>query len=127
MRGNMMDLAIGVIIGTAFGKIIDSLVKDIIMPPFSMLLGSIDFADKAIVLKQATDSAKAITLNYGLFLNTIISFLIIAVSIFLVVKQINRFRKKEENEKADAEDPQDIKVLKEIRDLLKSQNNLTKE
>jgi len=103
LKGNMLDLAIGVIIGGAFGKIISSLVSDIIMPLIGMLLGNVDFSNRFITLGQGVfktiEEAKAAgvaTLNYGLFLNNIIDFLIIAFSIFMVVKQINRFKKKAE-------------------------------
>ncbi|MDX1536002.1 MAG: large-conductance mechanosensitive channel protein MscL [Candidatus Spechtbacterales bacterium] len=96
MKGNVVDMAVGIIIGTAFGKIVSSLVSDVIMPPFGLLLGGVDFADKAFVLKQATDTASAVSINYGLFINTIINFLIVAFSIFIVIKQMQRFKKKEE-------------------------------
>jgi len=117
IKGNMIDLAVGVVIGTAFGKIIDSLVKDVIMPPFGVLLGGIDFSEKAWVLKQATESAEAVSLNYGLFINAIVSFTIIAFAIFIVVKQLNRFKKKEEAKPA--EPSEEVKLLREIRDALK--------
>jgi large conductance mechanosensitive channel len=101
MRGNVLDLAVGVIIGAAFGKIVSSLVEDVIMPPIGRLLGPVNFSDLFInlsgrsyeTLKDAK-AASAATLNYGLFLNTVISFLIVAFCVFLVVKQINRFAPK---------------------------------
>ncbi|MDR7071344.1 large conductance mechanosensitive channel protein MscL [Fictibacillus barbaricus] len=103
MRGNVIDLAIGVIIGSAFSKIVMSLVEDVIMPPIGLILGKVDFTDLYINLggksySSLADAQKAgaPTLNYGLFINQIINFLIIAVVIFIVVKQINRFKKKEE-------------------------------
>ncbi len=96
MRGNELDKAIGIIIGAAFGKIITSLVTDIIMPPIGVLLGGVDFSSLVITLKKATETVPAVTINYGLFINTIIDFLIIALVIFLLVKQINRFKKKDE-------------------------------
>jgi large conductance mechanosensitive channel len=103
MRGNVMDLAIGVIIGAAFSKIVTSLVEDVVMPPIGLILGKVDFSDLYVNLGHGNysslDDAKkagAATVNYGLFINTIINFLIIAVVIFLVVKQINRLKKKEE-------------------------------
>jgi len=117
MKGNVIDLAVGVIIGAAFGKIVDSLVKDVIMPPIGLLLGGVDFSDKIIVLKAATATNPAVTLNYGLFINAVISFLIIAFSIFIIIKQMNRFKKKEET--APAATPEDIQLLREIRDSLK--------
>lgn len=117
MKGNVIDLAVGVIIGAAFGKIVDSLVKDVIMPPIGLLLGGVDFSDKMVVLKAATATNPAVTLNYGLFINAIISFLIIAFSIFIIIKQMNRFKKKEEGKPSAT--PEDIMLLREIRDSLK--------
>ncbi len=107
MRGNVLDMAVGIVIGAAFGSIISSFVKDVIMPPIGLLLGGIDFSNLFILLKQGTipgpyltvaqaQEAGAVTLNYGVFINTIISFLIIALAIFLVIRQVNRFKKKEE-------------------------------
>ncbi|CAM5795215.1 MULTISPECIES: large conductance mechanosensitive channel protein MscL [Brevibacillus] len=106
LKGNVVDLAVGVVIGAAFGKIVTSLVNDIIMPAVGLLLGKVDFSNLFIsldsrdfaTLKEAKDAGVA-TINYGLFLNTVIDFLIIAFSIFIVVKQVNRFRKKNEPEK----------------------------
>lgn len=100
MQGNVMDLAVGVIIGAAFGKIVNSLVNDVLMPPLGLLLGNVDFSNKFITLSQgqtfdtlkAAKDAGAATLNYGLFVNTIIEFLIVAFAIFMVIKQVNRMR-----------------------------------
>lgn len=117
VQGNVMDMTVGVVIGTGFGKIVSSLVTDIIMPPIGLLTGGIDFANLAITLKEATESAPAVTINYGLFINTIIDFTIIAFCIFLVVKQVNRFRKKEEPAPVT---PEEVLLLREIRDTLKS-------
>lgn len=117
LKGNVMDLAVGVIIGAAFGKIVDSLVKDVIMPPIGLLLGGVDFSDKMFVLKGATASAPAVTLNYGLFINAVLGFLIVAFAIFMVIKQMNRFKKKEEGKPETT--PEDIQLLREIRDSLK--------
>lgn len=94
MRGNVIDMAVGIIIGTAFGKIITSLVNDIIMPPIGLLLGKIDFSNLAITLHHATPQATAITVRYGLFINTIIDFVIVAFAMFVVIKQANKFIKK---------------------------------
>jgi large conductance mechanosensitive channel len=126
MRGNVIDLAVGVVIGGAFGKIVTSLVDQIIMPPIGMLTGGIDFSQMKWVLKPAdnTDPAHKIAevaIGYGTFINTLIQFLIIAFAIFLVVKAINRLTKKQEA--APAPPPADVVLLTEIRDLLKSQNN----
>ena len=103
MRGNVLDMAIGIIIGTAFGKIITSLVNDILMPPIGVLLGKMDFANLFINISPQhyqrladAKAAGAATINYGLFLNTIIDFIIVAFVIFLLIRQVNRFKKKEE-------------------------------
>ena len=95
MRGNVVDLAVGVVIGAAFGKIVTSLVNDIIMPPIGMVTGGIDFADLKIVLADATASSPAVSINYGMFLNNILDFVIVAFSIFLVIKQMNKLKKPE--------------------------------
>jgi len=107
MRGNVLDMAIGIVIGAAFGTIINSFVKDVIMPPTGLLLGGVDFSNLFILLKAGTtpgpylslaqaQEAGAVTLNYGVFINTIISFLIISLAIFLLIRQVNRFKKEEE-------------------------------
>jgi large conductance mechanosensitive channel len=93
MKGNVMDMAVGIIIGAAFGKIVSSLVSDVLMPPIGLLLGNVDFSSLAVTLKEATDSSPAVTIKYGLFINTIIDFVIIAFAIFLVIKQLNRLKK----------------------------------
>ena len=124
MRGNVMDMAVGVIIGGAFGKIVSSLVSDVIMPPIGVLVGGVNFTDLKLVLEQATVDASgaahpAVTLNYGIFLQTIFDFLIIAFSIFLVIRVINRFHKKEEETTTPPEPTKEEELLTEIRDLLK--------
>jgi large conductance mechanosensitive channel len=96
MRGNVLDMAVGIIIGAAFGGIIGSLVKDVIMPPIGILLGGIDFSSFAIVLKEAQGEAPAVLLSYGVFLNTIINFLIVAFAVFMLIRGFNRLQKKEE-------------------------------
>src|SRR5476651_2123197 len=119
MRGNVVDLAVGVIIGAAFGKIVSSLVSDIIMPPTGMVTGGIDFKNLKYVLKPAVDKTPETAINYGLFINNIIDFLIVAFCIFLVVKAINSMKKEEVA--APAADPAPTKekiLLTEIRDLL---------
>jgi large conductance mechanosensitive channel len=93
MRGNVVDLAVGVIIGAAFGKIVSSLVADVVMPPVGLLLGGVDFSDLVIVLKEAVGDAPAVTINIGLFINNVIDFVIVAFVIFMVIKQLNRFKK----------------------------------
>lgn len=117
MKGNVVDLAVAIIIGTAFGKIISSLVADIIMPPIGMLLGGMDFKNLMIILKPASDTATAVAISYGAFINTVIDFVIIAFVIFMMVKAMNNMMKKEEA-KPKAPNPQEV-LLTEIRDLLK--------
>lgn len=102
MRGNAVDMAVGIIIGAAFGKIVSSLVNDVIMPPIGLLVGNIDFSRLAITLKEKTAAAEAVTINYGLFINTVLDFIIVAFAIFMVIKQMNRFKK---NEKLPAAEP----------------------
>jgi large conductance mechanosensitive channel len=118
MRGNVLDLAVGVVIGAAFGKIVTSLVDQIIMPPIGYLIGGIDFSSyKWELVKAGADGKGEVAIQYGAFLNTLIQFLIIAAAIFLVVKVINRVIKKEAA--APAPPPADVVLLTEIRDLLK--------
>ncbi len=102
MRGNVMDMAVGIIIGAAFGKIVSSFVSDVIMPPIGLLLGNVDFSQLAIMLKAKTAATEAVTLNYGVFINTVLDFVIVAFAIFIVIKQMNRFKKKEEAPVAEA-------------------------
>ncbi len=119
-KGNVLDMAVGIIIGAAFGKIVSSFVADIIMPPIGLLLGGVDFSDLVITLKDATADATAVTINYGAFLNLVIDFIIVAFVIFIIVKQTNKFKKKEEEEeRAKKEELTEIELLKEIRDALK--------
>jgi large conductance mechanosensitive channel len=120
MRGNMIDLAIGIIIGTAFGRIISSLVQDVIMPPIGLLLGNMDFTDLAVVLKPATEDTPAVTLNYGLFITTIIDFIIIALVVFMIIKAINMMKRKEEEKPATPAPSREEVLLAEIRDILKT-------
>lgn len=121
MRGNVVDMAVGIVIGAAFGKIINSLVKDVIMPPIGVLLGDVDFSDMGWIIKEATETTKAVIVKYGVFINTIIEFLIIAFAIFMVVKGINNMKRKEEEKPAAPPVPSKEEVLlTEIRDLLKN-------
>ena len=120
MRGNVVDMAVGIIIGAAFGKIVSSLVNDIIMPPIGLLLGGVNFSDLKLVMKAATDAAPAVTWNYGSFIQVVIDFLIVAWAIFMIVKAINAAKKKEEEAPAAPPAPtKDQELLSEIRDLLK--------
>jgi large conductance mechanosensitive channel len=124
LKGNVVDLAVGVIIGAAFNGIVQSLVNDVIMPPIGWLTGGLDFSDLAITLPAsplAPADAEFVTIKYGQFITTLISFVIVAWVIFLLVKGINRMKRKEEAKPATiAETPADIKLLTEIRDLLRA-------
>jgi large conductance mechanosensitive channel len=119
MKGNVVDMAVGIIIGGAFGKIITSIVNDIIMPPIGLLLGGVDFKDLSVVLKAATDTTPAVAIRYGAFMNVVIDFVIIAFAIFMMVKGMNSLRKKEEAKPAIAKPSKEEELLTEIRDLLK--------
>ncbi len=96
MRGNVVDMAVGIIIGAAFGKIVTSLVNDVIMPPVGMLMGKVDFSQLAITLSEKTADAEAVTIKYGVFLNTVLDFIIVAFCIFMVIKAMNQMKRKEE-------------------------------
>ena len=120
VRGNVIDMAVGVIVGTAFGKIVSSFVTDVIMPPIGVLVGGVDFADLAFTLKEAVGTAPAVVIAYGKFTQTVIDFTIIAVVIFMVVRLINSLKKKAEAAPAAPAAPtKDQELLTEIRDLLK--------
>jgi large conductance mechanosensitive channel len=131
MRGNVVDMAVGIIIGAAFGKIVDSLVKDLIMPPIGLLMGKVDFANLFVVLKEgasagpylsveAAQKAGAVTFNYGLFINTCITFLIVAFAVFVLIRAINKLKRAEEQKPADPPPtPEEVMLLREIRDALK--------
>lgn len=121
MKGNVVDLAVGVIIGGAFGKIVSSFVGDVIMPVIGSLVGGVNFTDLAIVLQEAQGEAPAVLLKYGSFLQTIFDFLIIALAIFVAIKMMNKLKRKEEEAPAPAAAPSNEEVLLgEIRDLLKN-------
>ena len=94
MKGNVVDMAVGIVIGLAFGKIIKSLVADVIMPPIGVLLGDVDFSKMGFIIKEATETAEAVIIKYGAFINTIVEFLIVAFAIFMVVKGMNNLKKK---------------------------------
>jgi large conductance mechanosensitive channel len=131
MRGNAIDLAVGIVVGAAFTGIVNSLVKDLINPPLGFLIGGMDFSNFFLVLngagpyatlKEAAD-AGAVTLNYGLFINTLINFVIVAFALFIIIKQINRFTAPRIVEKpGDPPPPEDIRLLREIRDALRDGN-----
>ena len=121
MKGNMLDMAIGIVIGAAFGKIVSSVVADVLMPPLGMLLGGVNFAALKLTLKEAVGDTAAVTLNYGAFLQTVVDFVIVAFAIFLMIKGVNSMRKKqEEAPAAPAPPPNQEILLAEIRDLLKN-------
>jgi len=121
MRGNVVDLAVGVVIGAAFGKIVSALVSGVIMPPIGVLVGGVNFSDLAITLKEASDGVEAVQLQYGAFLQTVVDFTIIAFAIFMVVKLMNKLQKKQAEAPPPPAEPSDeVKLLTEIRDLLKS-------
>ena len=120
MRGNVVDMAVGIVIGAAFGKIVSSFVADVLMPPIGMLLGGVDFAKLAITLREASEGVEAVTIRYGVWINTVIDFIIIAFAIFIVVKGINNMKKKEEEKPAPPPEPSKEEVLlTEIRDALR--------
>lgn len=120
VKGNVVDMAVGIIVGAAFGKMVSSFVGDVIMPPIGVLLGGVDFTNLAFTVKEATGSAPAVLISYGKFIQTIIDFTIIAFTIFMAVKAMNSLRKKEEAApKAPPEPSKEEVLLAEIRDLLK--------
>jgi large conductance mechanosensitive channel len=120
MKGNVVDMAVGIIIGAAFGKIVSSMVTDIIMPPLGLLIGGVNFTDLKVIMKAATDTAPAVTWNYGNFIQVIFDFLIVALAVFMVIKAMNAAKKKEEQAPAAPPLPsKEESLLAEIRDLLK--------
>jgi large conductance mechanosensitive channel len=116
VKGNVIDMAVGVVIGAAFGKIVTSFVTDIIMPPIGLLLGGIDFSTFVITLKAATETTPAVTLNYGLFVNAVLNFVIISFAIFILIKQLNKLKKKSANKLS--KPTEEVLLLREIRDQL---------
>ena len=124
VKGNVVDMAVGIIIGAAFGKIVSSLVGDVIMPPIGMVLGGVDFADLAIILKEASGDVPAVSVNYGKFIQTVIDFTIVAFAVFVGIKVINSLKREEEEPEAPEAPPEpsaEETLLTEIRDLLKEQ------
>ena len=121
LRGNVMDMAIGIIIGAAFGKIVSSFVQDILMPPIGMLTGGVDFSQQALTLKAAVGDEAAVTVNWGVFVNHAIDFIIVAFAVFMVVKGMNAMKKKEEEKPSAPPKPSNEEVLlTEIRDALRA-------
>ncbi|ATG15791.1 TPA: large-conductance mechanosensitive channel protein MscL [Providencia alcalifaciens] len=124
MKGNVVDMAVGIIIGAAFGKIVSSLVADVIMPPLGLIIGGVDFKQFSLVLREAQGDIPAVVMNYGMFIQTIFDFVIVAFAIFMAIKVMNKVRReKEEAAPAEPAAPSTEEVLlSEIRDLLKEQN-----
>ena len=123
MRGNVVDMAVGIVIGAAFGKIVSSFVNDVLMPPLGVMLGGVDFTELSMTLKEASGEVAAVTLNYGSFIQTVVDFVIIAFAIFMVIKAMNSMKKKEEAAPAEPPKPSaEETLLTEIRDLLKQKN-----
>lgn len=121
VKGNVVDMAVGIIIGAAFGKIVSSFVEDVIMPPLGVIIGGVDFSDLVIVLREAIGETPAVVLRYGQFIQSVIDFIIIAFAIFLAIKFINRLRRQEEAKpEAPPAPTKEETLLTEIRDLLKS-------
>lgn len=128
MRGNVVDMAVGIVIGASFGKIVSSLVSDVIMPPIGLMLGKVDFSQLFLNISggeyatlSAARDAGAATINYGVFLNTVLDFVIVAFAIFMVVKGMNKMKKKEEEKPASPPKPSvEVALLTEIRDALKA-------
>ena len=120
MRGNVVDMAVGIIIGAAFGKIVSSFVNDVLMPPIGLLVGGVDFSNLSVTLREASDGAAAVLWKYGSFIQTVVDFLIVAFAIFLAIKAMNALKKKEEAAPAEPPKPPAQEVLlTEIRDLLR--------
>lgn len=122
VRGNMVDMAVGIIVGGAFGKIVTSLVNDVLMPPLGILIGGVDFSDLALTLKQAEGSAPAVTLAYGSFLQQCFDFVIVAFAVFMLVKGINALRRGQEQPAPAPAGPTQEQLLAEIRDVLKAKS-----
>lgn len=123
VKGNVVDMAVGIIIGAAFGKIVSSFVGDVIMPPIGVMLGGVDFSSLSITLKDAVDKTPAVVLAYGKFIQTIVDFTIVAFAVFMGIKAINVMKRQEEAQAAPVEPPApsaEAALLAEIRDLLKS-------
>lgn len=124
MRGNVVDMAVGIIIGGAFGKIVSSFVNDVLMPPIGMLLGGVEFSGLVLTLKDAAEDVEAVTLNYGMFIQSVVDFAIIAFAIFMAIRTMNKLKRKQEEEPAPAPEPPkpsaEVELLTEIRDALKN-------
>lgn len=123
VKGNVMDMAVGIIIGVAFGKIVSSFVADVLMPPIGMLIGGVDFSNLMITLKAAEEGVEAVAIRYGVFLQAVFDFIIVAFAVFMAVKALNSMRKKEAETPAEPPAPSaQEQLLMEIRDLLKDRS-----
>lgn len=118
IRGNVVDMAVGIIMGAAFGKIVSSLVNDIIMPPIGVIVGGVNFNELAITLREAAGETAAVTIKYGQFIQTVVDFLIISAAIFVAVKVINRLQKQKQEVQAEAPPSAEVQLLTDIRNLL---------
>lgn len=124
MKGNVIDMAVGIVIGVAFGRIVSSVVNDILMPPIGVLIGGVNFSDLKFIIKEATDKTPAVSINYGNFIQVVFDFIIIAFSMFIVIKAMNVAKRQREKELVEekpivVEESKDLELLSEIRDLLK--------
>ncbi|MCH2488959.1 MAG: large-conductance mechanosensitive channel protein MscL [Flavobacteriales bacterium] len=125
IKGNMIDMAVGIIIGTAFNNVVNTLVKKIVMPPLSLLTNGVNLANKKHILREATDTSEEIAIGYGELLEVLIDFTVIAFTIFVVIKFMNRFKKKAEDPKnKEVETPKNIELLSNIERLMAEQNSL---
>ncbi len=126
VKGNVIDMAVGIIIGAAFGKIVSSLVADVVTPPIGLILGGVDFSNLAVTLKAAADGTPAVMLSYGKFIQAMVDFTIVAVAIFMMIKAINALKRKEEAAPAAPPEPtKEELLLTEIRDLLKERKEVS--
>ena len=127
LKGNMIDMAIGIIIGTAFNRVVNVIVKNILMPPLSMLTNEVVLRDKKIILREAAENVDEVAIGYGLLLETMIDFFVVALTIFVIVKGMNKFRRKAEDpQDKEVETPKNIELLSNIEKLLEEQNNYLK-
>ena len=127
LKGNMIDMAIGIIIGTAFNRVVNVIVKNILMPPLSMLTNEVSLSDKKIILREASEKVEEVAIGYGLLIETLIDFGVVTLTIFVIVKGMNKFRRKAEDPKdEEVETPKNIEILSNIEKLLEEQNNYLK-
>lgn len=127
IKGNMLDMAVGIVIGTAFNNVISTIVKKVVMPPLSLLTDGVNLSNKKYVLRHATDSAEEVAVGYGELMEALIDFLIIAFTIFVVIKFINRFKRKSDDpQDKTVETPKNIQILSNIEKLMEEQNSLLK-